>query len=298
VTLTVGGIFVYFEYISIGTLFAYILYVSFFMQPIRRLLMLFEQIQRGTSGIERFFGIMDEEVEIQDGKLSYDEPNGKIEFKQVYFKYEDHTELVFNGLDLVIEPGQTVALVGESGVGKTTITKLIPRLYDVTAGTIEIDGHDIKDYKLNSLRGHIGHVQQDVFIMHGTVYDNILYGRHDASEEEVIEAAKLANIHDFILTLPNGYQTDVGERGVKLSGGQKQRISLARVFLKNPPILILDEATSALDNQTERLIQESIEKVANNRTTVIVAHRLTTIQNSDRILVFTDDGIVEDVSHK
>jgi ATP-binding cassette subfamily B protein len=268
------------------------------MQPIRRLLMLFEQIQRGTSGIERFFGIMDEEIDIQDGKLSSDEPNGKIEFKPVYFKYEDHTELVFNGLDLVIEPGQTVALVGESGVGKTTITKLIPRLYDVTAGTIEIDGHDIKDYKLNSLRGHIGHVQQDVFIMHGTVYDNILYGRHDASEEEVIEAAKLANIHDFILTLPNGYQTDVGERGVKLSGGQKQRISLARVFLKNPPILILDEATSALDNQTERLIQESIEKVANNRTTVIVAHRLTTIQNSDRILVFTDDGIVEDGSHK
>jgi len=223
---------------------------------------------------------------------------GEITFKNVNFKYESNEQHVLNNFDLVIAPGKKIALVGESGVGKTTISQLIPRFYEVNSGNIEIDGVNIKKYDLHSLRSNIGHVQQDVFIFYDNIIENIRYGRPNATDEEVYQAAKKANIHDFILTLDQGYLTQVGDRGIKLSGGQKQRIAIARVFLKNPRILILDEATSALDNITESAIQESLDKLAEGRTTITIAHRLSTIQNADEIIVLGKEGIVERGKHE
>ena len=224
--------------------------------------------------------------------------SGAIDFQNVSFRYEENSEKVLSHVNLHVDAGEYVALVGSSGAGKSTLCSLIPRFYDVTGGAVLVDGRDIRMLKLKSLRDHIGIVQQDVYLFVGTVFDNIRYGKPDATREEVIAAAKNANAHEFILSLPNGYETDIGQRGIKLSGGQKQRLSIARVFLKNPPILIFDEATSALDNESEKVVQESLEKLAKNRTTFVIAHRLTTIQNARRILVLTERGIEEEGSHE
>lgn len=300
IVISVGGIFVYYEYIKMGDLVAYLLYTSFMIRPIRRLIQFTQQYQSGIAGFERFTELMDVKPDIIDKEdaVTLNNPKGKIEFKNTYFRYNNDDEWVLKDFNLVIGEGRTLALVGPSGVGKTTISHLIPRFYDANKGSITIDNIDIKDIKLQSLRENIGHVQQDVFIFWGTVKENILYGKPDATDEEIIEAAKKANIHDFIMGLKNGYNTLVGERGVKLSGGQKQRIAIARVFLKNPPILILDEATSSLDNATELAIQESIEKLSKERTTLIIAHRLSTIKNADEIVVLTDEGIEERGTHR
>ena len=222
---------------------------------------------------------------------------GEIEFQDVSFKYEDQNDRVLNHINLKVDAGDYMALVGPSGVGKTTLCSLIPRFYDVSSGRITIDGMDIRDIKLNDLRNNVGIVQQDVYLFAGTILDNIRYGRMDATDEEVVRAAKNANAHEFIMNLPEGYETNIGQRGVKLSGGQKQRLSIARVFLKNPPILIFDEATSALDNESEKVVQESLEKLAKNRTTFVIAHRLSTIRNAQRILVLTEEGIAEEGTH-
>ncbi|MGG7057158.1 ABC transporter ATP-binding protein [Clostridium tertium] len=295
VSLIAGGIFTYFNIINLGDFFAYLLYIKLFTQPIKKLVNFMEQYQNGMTGFKRFIAIIDEEIE-EDGSRELKNIKGKIEFKNVNFSYEEKS--ILEGINLDIEAGKMLALVGPSGGGKTTFCNLIPRFYDVTDGDITIDGESIYDVTLESLRGNIGIVQQDVFLFTGTIKDNILYGKHDATDEEVIKAAKRANIHDFIMKLPDGYNTYIGERGVKLSGGQKQRISIARVFLKNPPILILDEATSALDNTTEYMIQKSLEELCEGRTTIVVAHRLSTIKNADEILVLTDKGIEEKGSHE
>lgn len=294
-----GGIFVYKEIINAGDLVAYLLYISLFMQPIRRLTAFVEQYQSGMAGFERFVEIMNIEPDIKDKENAVELKNveGNIEFKNVGFKYNDKKSILSN-LNMKIEKGKTFALVGPSGAGKTTLCNLIPRFYEITEGQILIDNIDIRDVTLKSLRENIGIVQQDVFLFTGTIKENILYGNPNASDEEIMEAAKNASIHDFIMSLPNGYDTYVGERGVKLSGGQKQRISIARVFLKNPPILILDEATSALDNETELMIQASLEKLAKGRTTIVVAHRLSTIKNADKIIVLTEKGIEEQGNHE
>ena len=243
---------------------------------------------------------MDIEPDIKDSENAVELKNvkGKIEFQNVSFKYNDGAEGVLNNINLTVPAGAYMALVGSSGTGKTTLCSLIPRFYDVTEGTIMIDGKDIRDVTLRSLRNHIGMVQQDVYLFAGTIFENIAYGKPGAGREEVIEAAKNANAHEFIMSFPDGYDTDIGQRGIKLSGGQKQRLSIARVFLKNPPILIFDEATSALDNESEKVVQESLEKLAKNRTTFVIAHRLTTIQNAEKILVITDEGIAESGSHE
>lgn len=254
-----------------------------------------EQYQNGMTGFKRFISIIDEETE-NDGEVELNDVKGNIEFKDVHFSYEEKS--ILEGINLNIEKGKMLALVGPSGGGKTTFCNLIPRFYDVTKGDITIDGNSIYNVTLKSLRSNIGIVQQDVFLFTGTIKDNILYGKQDATDEEVIVAAKRANIHDFIMKLDDGYNTYIGERGVKLSGGQKQRISIARVFLKNPAILILDEATSALDNTTEYMIQKSLEELCKGRTTIVVAHRLSTIKNADEILVLTDKGIEEKGSHE
>lgn len=295
VSLIAGGIFTYLNIINLGDFFAYLLYIKLFTQPIKKLVNFMEQYQNGMTGFKRFVGIINEETE-EEGKLILENISGKIKFKDVHFSYEEKS--ILEGINLEIESGKMLALVGPSGGGKTTFCNLIPRFYDVTLGNIEIDGKSIYDLSLESLRKNIGIVQQDVFLFTGTIKENILYGNHDASDEEIIEACKNANIHEFIMKLPNGYNTYIGERGVKLSGGQKQRISIARVFLKNPPILILDEATSALDNTTEYMIQKSLEKLCKDRTTIVVAHRLSTIKNADEILVLTDKGIEEKGSHE
>lgn len=278
---------------------AYLMFVSTLLTSIRRIVEFSEQFQQGISGIERFVEVMETEPEIQDAPNAIDLANvrGAVEFKDVSFRYETETKDVLTHLDLSVAPGENIALVGPSGGGKTTLCSLIPRFYEATSGQILIDGVDIKSVTLHSLRDHIGVVQQDVYLFAGSVRENIAYGKMDATDAEIEAAARLAGAHEFIASLPDGYHTYVGERGVKLSGGQKQRISIARLFLKNPPILILDEATSALDNESERIVQESLEKLAKGRTTFTIAHRLTTIRGADRILVLTENGIEESGSH-
>lgn len=285
--------------IDVSDLVTFLLYISVFTDPVRTLIDFTEQFQNGYTGFERFCEIMDIEPDIKDkeGAMELSDVKGDISFSHVSFQYEENTEHVLNDINLYVPAGSYMALVGSSGAGKSTLCSLIPRFYDVTEGTIKIDGKDIRDIKLKSLRDHIGIVQQDVYLFVGTVYDNIRYGRPDATREEVIEAAKNANAHDFIMSLPNGYETDIGQRGIKLSGGQKQRLSIARVFLKNPPILIFDEATSALDNESEKVVQDSLEKLAKNRTTFVIAHRLSTIKNAEKILVLTEEGIEEEGTH-
>lgn len=299
VIIIVGALYVIKGWINNGDLVAYLLYANFFMRPVRGLVMMIQQIQSGISGFERFHNIITMESDIKDSAepAAIDHLTGDIHFKNVTFKYEDD-KIVLDQLDLDIAAGKHVALVGPSGVGKSTIISLIPRFYDVTDGHIQIGDHDIKDIRLETLRKSIGIVQQDVFMFHGTIRDNILYGNPDASDDEVMEAAKQAYIHDFIMDLPENYDTMVGERGVKLSGGQKQRISIARVFLKNPPIVILDEATSSLDNESELFVQQALDKLAQGKTTVTVAHRLSTIMNADEILVLEGNAIVERGKHQ
>lgn len=294
-----GGIFVYKGYINYGDLVAFLLFISHFTKPIRSLIQLTQQLQSGMTGFERFIEVMDMQPTIYDheGAIETDSFDGEIELEDVTFRYEGEKENVLTHFDLKIEKGKTMALVGPSGVGKTTISQLIPRFYDVTDGAVKIDHIDIKDYSLTTLRKNIGIVQQDVFLFYGTIKDNIAYGKPEANEDEILEAAKKANIHTFIMSLDEGYDSMVGERGVKLSGGQKQRIAIARVFLKNPAILILDEATSALDNENEHAIQQSIEALAKDRTTLVIAHRLSTIKNADEILVMTEKGIEERGTH-
>lgn len=294
-----GGLFMMKGHITGGDLFAYTLYVGTMLMTVRRVVEFMEQFQRGMTGVERFVEIMDTEPDIVDrpGAEVLKETKGSLEFENVSFAYADGTADVLKDVSFTATSGQSVALVGPSGVGKTTICNLIPRFYDVTDGRILLDGKDIRDITLKSLRSKIGIVEQDVYLFSGSVFDNIQYGKPGASREEVIEAAKLAGAYDFIMELPNGFDTYVGERGVKLSGGQKQRISIARVFLKNPPILIMDEATSSLDTQSERIVQQSLEQLAKGRTTIIIAHRLSTIRNASKILVMSEEGIVESGTH-
>ena len=279
---------------------AYLMFVSTLLTSIRRIVEFSEQFQQGISGIERFQEIMETEPEIQDAPNATElcDVKGRVKFCDVSFRYETETKNVLTHLDLDVAPGENIALVGPSGGGKTTLCSLIPRFYEVSSGKILVDGKDIREVTLHSLRSCIGVVAQDVYLFSGSVRENIAYGKVDATDEEIEAAAKMAGAHEFISMLPDGYNTYVGERGVKLSGGQKQRISIARLFLKNPPILILDEATSALDNESERLVQQSLEKLAEGRTTFTIAHRLTTIRNADRILVLTENGIEESGTHQ
>lgn len=295
-----GALFMIRGLITPADLVAYLLYVTMLLAAIRRIVEFTEQFQRGMTGIERFIEVMDVPVEVDDAEDAWDlgPVKGDIEFEGVSFEYEEGKGQILYNISIHVKPGENVALVGPSGGGKTTFCNLIPRFYDVSAGRILVDGYDIKDVTIRSLRSQIGMVQQDVYLFSGSVYENIEYGRPGASKEEIIEAAKLAGAHEFIAGLDQGYDTYVGERGVKLSGGQKQRISIARVFLKNPPILILDEATSALDTESERLVQRSLEKLAKGRTTFTIAHRLSTIRGASLILVLTEDGIVEQGSHE
>lgn len=324
VALVSGGLFLFYGQINAGEYAAYLLYVNNFLKPINQLVAIFEQLQNGMTGLKRFREVMDvaEEEDAKDA-LQVDHLDGHIEFHDVSFSYqsaeadgqvpdaENTSEqgaadengvqgrrMVIDHLSMDIQKGKTVALVGPSGGGKTTLCHLIPRFYEVDAGAITIDGHDIRELSRDSLRRNIGMVAQDVFLFNGTIRENIAYGNLDATDEEIVEAAKKANIHDYIMTMENGYDTNVGERGIKLSGGQKQRISIARVFLKNPSILILDEATSALDNATEMLIQSSLEQLSKGRTSLVVAHRLSTIKNADEIIVITPEGIQERGTHE
>lgn len=294
----VGGLFITKGEMSLSELTVYILYINTFLAPVQKLVDFTEQLQKGMTGFERFLKIMNTKPEIEDVKNARElgKVHGDIAFRDVSFGYDDET--ILSNINMRIPAGKTVALVGPSGSGKTTFCSLIPRFYEVSSGSILIDGKDIREVTQSSLRDAIGIVQQDVYLFGGSIKDNISYGKPLASDEEIIEAAKKANIHDFIMSLPEGYDTYVGERGVRLSGGQKQRISIARVFLKNPPILILDEATSALDNESERYIQKSLDILAKDRTTLVIAHRLSTIKNADEILVLTPDGIVERGAHE
>ena len=295
----IGSLFMIEGYINPGDLVAYLLYVTTFIATVRRIIEFSEQFQRGLTGIERFLEIMDSDIEIFDEPDAIDlvSPKGDISIKDVAFEYPDDHNKVFKNLNISIKSGEKIAIVGPSGGGKTTLCNLIPRFYDVSQGEIEIDGTNIKRFTLKSLRSAIGMVQQDVYLFSGTVFENISYGKPGASLEEVIDAAKRAGAHEFIEKLKDGYDTYVGERGVKLSGGQKQRISIARVFLKNPPIIILDEATSALDNESEFAVAKSLAKLSEGRTTITIAHRLSSIRNADRILVLTENGIVEEGNH-
>lgn len=294
-----GGLFIVKGYISPGDLVAYTMYVSTLIATIRRIIEFAEQFQKGITGIERFLQIMDAEIDIFDEPDAVDmpKPKGEISFENVSFEYPDDHNRVFRNLNVTVHAGEKLAIVGPSGGGKTTLCNLIPRFYDVNSGEIKIDGQNIKKYTLKSLRKNIGIVQQEVYLFSGTVLENILYGSEHATREDAVEAAKKAGAHEFITELRDGYDTYVGERGVKLSGGQKQRISIARVLLKNPPIMIMDEATSALDNESEFAVAQSLAKLAEGRTTITIAHRLSSIKNSDRILVLTEEGIVEEGDH-
>lgn len=298
VLLVLGGYLVYSNKLLLADLLTYFLYINYLTKPINRLMAMMQQLQQGFAGIETFHEIMEIKPNIESPIDGVNNINieGNIEFSNASFSYDSHEDILTN-FNLKIRKGEKVAIVGETGVGKTTISKLIPRFYDVSSGNILIDDIDIKKYDLSLLRNSIGYVQQDVFIFYGTIEENIRYGKTDATFEEVMEAAKSANIHDFIMSLPDGYQTITGERGVKLSGGQKQRISIARLFLKNPPIIILDEATSSLDNLTEKLIQEAFDRLLANKTSIIIAHRLSTIKNADRIIVLGKNGIIEEGKH-
>jgi len=300
VVLVAGAVFISMGMIDVTDLITFLLYINVLTEPVKTLIDFTEQFQNGYTGFERFLEIMAIKPDIEDDANAADLPAaaGAVDFENVSFRYEENSEKVLSHVNLHVDAGEYVALVGSSGAVKSTLCSLIPRFYDVTGGSVFIDGRDIRSVKLKSLRDQIGIVQQDVYLFVGTVYDNIRYGKPDASREEVIEAAKNANAHEFILSLPNGYDTDIGQRGIKLSGGQKQRLSIARVFLKNPPILIFDEATSALDNESEKVVQESLEKLAKNRTTFVIAHRLSTIRNARRILVLTEQGIEEEGSHE
>ena len=298
--IVAGAVLIAYGRVDVSDLVTFLLYIGVFTDPIRTLVDFTEQFQNGYTGFERFQEIMNIEPDIRDAEnaVALTKVQGNISFENVSFRYDENQEKVLNHINLSVPAGAYVALVGSSGAGKTTLCSLIPRFYDVTGGTIRIDGRDIRDVTLKSLRDHIGMVQQDVYLFSGTIFENIRYGKPDATREEVIEAAKNANAHEFIMSFPDGYDTDIGQRGIKLSGGQKQRLSIARVFLKNPPVLIFDEATSALDNESEKVVQESLEKLAKNRTTFVIAHRLTTIQNAEKILVLTEDGIVESGTHQ
>lgn len=299
VLLGVGGYFSFRGWLSIGSLVAFFMYIELFFQPVRRLMMFTQQYESGMAGFERFVEVMNINPEIQEkpGAVELKNAKGEIDVENVSFSY-DQKDYVLKGCSLKVPAGKTIALVGPSGGGKTTLCHLIPRFYEVNEGSIKIDGYDIRDLTLESLRKNIGIVQQDVFLFAGTIRDNIAYGRGNATDDEIIEAAKHANIHDFIMTLDEGYETYIGERGVRLSGGQKQRISIARVFLKNPPLLILDEATSALDNETELKIQQSLERLSKGRTSLVIAHRLSTIKHADEILVISGEGILERGKHE
>ena len=298
--ILVGGALIASGRMNISDLVTFLLYIGVFSEPIKTLVDFTEQFQNGYTGFERFREIMDIEPDIEDSPdaVEMTDVQGHITFEDVSFRYNENTDKVLNHVDLDVPAGAYTALVGASGAGKTTLCSLIPRFYDVTGGRVLIDGRDVRSVTLKSLRSHIGMVQQDVYLFAGTIYENIAYGKPGATREEVIEAAKNANAHEFICQFPDGYETDIGQRGIKLSGGQKQRLSIARVFLKNPPILIFDEATSALDNESEHVVQESLERLAKNRTTFVIAHRLTTIQNAENILVLTDDGIAESGTHQ
>lgn len=300
VTLVYGGYLIANNEMSTADLAMYALYIGIFISPIQILVELMEMMQKGLSGFRRFLDVMETEPEIQDAPdaVELKDVKGRVCYEDVSFHYSDDETTVLSHVSIEIPAGKSVALVGPSGGGKTTICSLLPRFYDVTDGRVTVDGQDIRSLTLKSLRSQIGVVQQDVYLFSGSIRDNIAYGKPDATEEEIIEAAKCANIHDFIMELPDQYDTFVGERGARLSGGQKQRISIARVFLKNPPILILDEATSALDNESERWIQHSLEELSKNRTTITIAHRLSTIKNADEIIVITENGIAERGTHE
>ncbi len=298
--IVIGSLFMIDGKLTPADLIAYLLYIQTLITSIRRIVEFTEQFQKGITGIERFYEIMDEPVEnyTPDNAIELESVTGNIEFNDVNFKYSDNTKEVLTKINLSIKKGENIAFVGPSGGGKTTLCNLIPKFYELTSGSITIDGVDISKITLGSLRNNIGMVQQDVYLFSGTVYENILYGKPGATRDEVIEAAKAAGAHDFIMELKDGYDTYVGERGLKLSGGQKQRVSIARLFLKNPPILILDEATSALDNESELLVQKSLKRLSEGRTTFTIAHRLTTIKNATRIFVLTTDGIAEEGTHE
>jgi len=300
VVLVYGAILVGKNQITVGDLVAYVLYIATLITTIRRIVEYIEQFTRGITGIERFLEIMDADIEIFDepGAVPMERAKGLIEFEHVSFEYPDDKNKVLTDLNLTVHPGEKLAIVGPSGAGKTTLVNLIPRFFDVTEGTIRIDGKDLKSYTLKSVRQNVGMVQQEVYLFSGTVMENILYGRPDATREEAMEAAVRAGADEFIRELKNGYDTYVGERGVKLSGGERQRISIARLFLKNPPIIILDEATSALDNESEFVVAKSLNGLAEGRTTITIAHRLSSIKNADRIVVLNDDGIVEEGNHE
>lgn len=300
VVILAGGIMITKGTGSVTDLITFLLYINVFTEPIKTLIDFTEQFQNGYSGFERFAEMMEVVPDIEDrpNAAELQEVQGNISFEDVSFHYADSDQMVLNHVNLDVKAGEYIALVGSSGAGKSTLCSLIPRFYDVCSGRITVDGLDIRDVKLKSLRDRIGIVQQDVYLFAGTILENIRYGKPDATREEVIRAAKDANAHEFIMNFPDGYDTDIGQRGVKLSGGQKQRLSIARVFLKNPPILIFDEATSALDNESEKVVQDSLEKLAKDRTTFVIAHRLTTIRNAGRILVLTDNGIEESGTHE
>ena len=295
-----GGLLITKQVVSVTDFITFLLYINVFTDPIKTLIDFTEQFQNGYSGFERFREILDIDPDIQDrpDATTLRNVKGAISFEHVTFRYSPETAPVLDHIDLNVPAGAYVALVGPSGAGKSTLCSLIPRFDEVTDGCVRIDGQDIRDVTVKSLRDHIGIVQQDVYLFSGSIAENIRYGKPDATDEEIVEAARNANAHDFIMSLPDGYDTDIGQRGVKLSGGQKQRLSIARVFLKNPPVLIFDEATSALDNESEKVVQDSLEKLAKNRTTFVIAHRLSTIRNAQRILVLTDNGIEEQGTHE